>query len=65
MYTLSDTATLSRPFALVVKKNEDPGLSRIPVLSVPSFPIAKLNGKFLNPRTRAEQLEAFQVYIFR
>jgi 4-amino-4-deoxy-L-arabinose transferase-like glycosyltransferase len=65
MYTLSDTATLSRPFALVVKKNEDPGFGRPPVVSVPSFPIAKLNGKFLNPRKRADQLEAFQVYIFR
>jgi 4-amino-4-deoxy-L-arabinose transferase-like glycosyltransferase len=62
--SLSDTARLARPYLLVLKK-EDDSTGRIPVSSFPSFPISKLNGKFLNPATRASKLEEFRVILVK
>jgi 4-amino-4-deoxy-L-arabinose transferase-like glycosyltransferase len=62
--SLADTARLQRPYLLVLMQKDD-STGRSPLAEIPSFPIAKLNGKFLNPRTRAGQLEAFRVIEMR
>ncbi len=62
--SLADTARLARPYLLVLRK-EDDSTGRTPVDSFPSFPISKLNGKFLNPATRASKLEAFRVILVK
>jgi hypothetical protein len=62
--SLADTARLTRPYLLVLRK-EDDSTGLTPLASFPSFPISKLNGKFLNPKTRASKLEEFRVILVK
>jgi len=62
--SLADTARLARPYLLVLKR-EDDATGRPTEASFPSFPISKLNGRFLNPATRATKLEEFRVVLVK
>jgi 4-amino-4-deoxy-L-arabinose transferase-like glycosyltransferase len=59
--TLADTASLPRPCILLLHEDDDI-LGMIPLKSFGDFRIAKLNTRFLDPKTREQQLKTLNLY---
>lgn len=59
--SIADTVSLPRPCLLLVHEDDDK-LGMIPLQSFNDFRIAKLNGKFLNPEKREQQLKKLNLY---
>ena len=63
--TLADTSGLKKPYLLFVLNEDDSTSILKPAREFESFPISKLNGRFVDHRKRASRLQYFRIYEIR